>query len=196
MQWARADEAARLGEQALAYADEHEEHTFIAYTAMMLAWLRLRAGEWDEVERLAQDEIARSASVRQLLAKTVLAELAVRRGDADAGERLDDLVAQADATGEIQRLVPVVELAAEQALTGDGPMPPHRIEQLLADVRTRGRERGWSGARVAALGGARRARPGLRAAARREPFAAMADARLGARPPRASARSAGRTTAR
>ena len=150
MQWARAADAARLGEQALAYADEHEEHTFIAYTAMMLAWLRLRAGEWDEVERLAQDEIARSASVRQLLAKTVLAELAVRRGDADAAERLDDLVAQADETGEIQRLIPVVELAIEQALTGDRPMPEHRIEQLLAAVRTRGRERGWSGARVAA----------------------------------------------
>ena len=135
-----------------------------------------------------------SPSVRQLLAKTVLTELAVRRGDSDAAERLDDLVAQADETGEIQRLVPVVELAVERALIGDRPMPTHRIEQLLADVRTRGRETGWSGARAAA---SRRSPVSNRASSRR----AWSRSRrwsgaTGPGPPPASARSAGRTTAR
>ena len=45
-------------------------------------------------------------TIVQLLAKTVLAELAVRRGDADAGERLAELEAHADRAGEPQRLLP------------------------------------------------------------------------------------------
>ena len=63
----------------------------------------------------------------QLLAKTVLAELAVRRGDPDAGERLADLAAQADRAGELQRIAPVLELATEWALTRGAPMPTERL---------------------------------------------------------------------
>ncbi len=71
-------------QQALAYAREHEVHTLASYTATTIAWLRLRAGEWDEAERVTRGEIERGITVPQLLAKTVLAELAVRRGDPDA----------------------------------------------------------------------------------------------------------------
>ena len=53
------------------------------------------AGEWDEAERVTRAELEKSVSVAQLVAKTVLAELAVRRGDPDAAERLADLAAQA-----------------------------------------------------------------------------------------------------
>ena len=53
----------------------------------------------------------------QILAKTVLADLAIRRGDDDAPDRLADLAAQADRAGEPQRIVPALELAAEWALT-------------------------------------------------------------------------------
>ena len=52
-----------------------------------------------------------SGMVVRLIAKTVLAELAVRRGDPDAAERLAEIGAEADRTGEPQRIVPVLELA-------------------------------------------------------------------------------------
>ena len=62
-----------------------------SYIAVTLAWLQLRAGEWDQAEQVTRAELEKSMSVAQLVAKTVLAELAVRRGDPDAAERLADL---------------------------------------------------------------------------------------------------------
>ena len=150
MLWGRADAARTYGERALAYAVEHEQHTFISYMATMIAWLRLRAGEWEGAERITRTEIQRESGVPQLLAKTVLAELAVRRGDPDAGERLADIGAEADRTGEFQRTAPVLELETEWALTTGAPMPTQRFEQLAAEVRSRGEYVGWSASRVCA----------------------------------------------
>ena len=114
----------------------------------MIAWLRLRAGEWDEAERLTRREMESGIVVR-LLAKTVLAELAVRRGDPDAGARLAELAAEADRTGELQRIVPLLELAAEWALTTGAPMPVERFEKL-AELPTGGIRAGRFAMRVAA----------------------------------------------
>ena len=75
-----------------------------------MAWLRLRAGEWDEAERITQNEIDKNITVIQLLAQTVLAELAVRRGDADAAARLADLASHAERSGDLQRITPLIEL--------------------------------------------------------------------------------------
>jgi DNA-binding CsgD family transcriptional regulator len=148
--WGRAEGAVRFGTHAMSYAAANEEHMFVSYAATMLAGLRLRAGEWEEAERVAREEIARTASVSQLQAKTVLAELALRRGDPEAPELLEDLELQAYRTGEFQRIAPVVELAVEWALTTDGPMPREDIEHLLDHMRTRGPRAGWGAARVAA----------------------------------------------
>ena len=54
----------------------------------MVAWLQLRAGAWDEAERAARAELGQATTVPRLLAETVVCELAVRRGDADAADRL------------------------------------------------------------------------------------------------------------
>jgi DNA-binding CsgD family transcriptional regulator len=150
MLWSEADAAFRYGEQALAYAWENEQQVFISYMTMMLAWLRLRAGGWDEAERVTQNEIAHDAWVPQLLAKTVLAELAVRRGDEDAAERLADVSAQAERTGEFQRIGPVTELQAEWAITTGAPMPAERFAQLAGEVKSRSHQHGWGAGRVAA----------------------------------------------
>ncbi len=139
MWWMEPDEALRYEQQALAYAQEYEAHNLGSYLHTMVAWLRLRAGDWDEAERAAQADVGQGASVVQLLAKTVLAELAVRRGDPDAAERLDDVEAQADRTGEPQRIAPILELRAEWALTHDEPMPIARFEKLLAEIEPPGR---------------------------------------------------------
>ena len=194
MSWAQPEPALRYARQALAYAEQHEVHNLASYIAVTLAWLRLRAGEWDEAERVTRSELEKSMSVAQLLAKTVLAELAVRRGDEDASERLADLSAQADRASEPQRIAPLLELETEWALTTGAPMPIERLEALLDDdaaARLAGRlgrhPRRRMGGRRRARGRARRRRT-----RRRTPRCCGA---TGTAQRTHSARSAGRTTA-
>jgi DNA-binding SARP family transcriptional activator len=150
MHWARPAPARVYARRALDYARAHEVHNLAAYAEMADAWLRLRAGAWRDAERAAIGEIERGTNVSQLLAKRVLTELAVRRGDADADARLADLVAQADRTRELQRIAPGVELEAERALLTGAPLPVERLETLLASLRHGGRLRGSGAARIAA----------------------------------------------
>ena len=146
MLWVRAEDALLYAEQALAYAQRYEMQTFEPYIAMTIAWLKLRAGEWDDAEHVARAEIERRGSVVELLAKTVLTELAVRRGDPDAAEQLADLRAQAARTGELQRILPALELTTEWALTTGGPMPVTEYGNVLDQIPTRG----WLPIRAAA----------------------------------------------
>jgi predicted ATPase/DNA-binding CsgD family transcriptional regulator len=150
MSWAQPEPAVRYARQALAYAEQNEVYNLASYIAVTLAWLQLRAGEWDEAERVTRAELEKSVSVAQLVAKTVLAELAVRRGDPDAAERLADLAAQAVRASEPQRLAPLVELETEWALTTGVAMPFERLEALLDATRSPGTLIGWGAVRVAA----------------------------------------------
>jgi DNA-binding CsgD family transcriptional regulator/tetratricopeptide (TPR) repeat protein len=150
MAWARPEPAIDFVRRALAYAERNEVYNLSSYLATTLAWLRLRAGAWDEAEQMTQDEMEGSVSVVQLVGKTILAELAVRRGDADAAERLADLAAQAVRAHEPQRIVPVLELEIEWALTRETPMPLERIASLLAEVAPERRPAGWGAIRAAA----------------------------------------------
>jgi DNA-binding CsgD family transcriptional regulator len=79
----------------------------------------------------------------------VLAELAVRRGDLDASDRLNDLAAQAERADELQRVVPVFELATEWALTSGPPVAAGPLAGVVAELRTEQPVVGW-GARAAA----------------------------------------------
>lgn len=150
MSWVQPEPALRYARQALAYAEEHEVHNLASYVAVTLAWLRLRAGEWAEAERMTRDELGKSITVSHLVAETVLAELAVRRGDPDASERLAALAAQAARAGELQRIAPVLELETELALTSGAPMPVERYEQLLEQIPPQQWRDGWGATRVAA----------------------------------------------
>jgi DNA-binding CsgD family transcriptional regulator/tetratricopeptide (TPR) repeat protein len=147
--WVRPDEALRYAQQAVSYGEQHEMLIISSYSATVIAWLHLRAGEWDEAERLTRREMESGIVVR-LLAKTVLAELAVRRGDPDVSARLEEISSEADRTGEPQRTVPAMELAAEWALTSGGPIPAERLDKLVAELRPRGRLAGRFAIRVAA----------------------------------------------
>ena len=150
MSWAQPEPAVRYARQALAYAEQNEVYSLASYIAVTLAWLQLRAGEWDEAERVTRAELEKSVSVAQLVARTVLAELAVRRGDPDAGERLADLAAQAVRASEPQRLAPLVELETEWSLTTGAELPIERLELLLDEARPPGALIGWGATRVAA----------------------------------------------
>jgi DNA-binding CsgD family transcriptional regulator/tetratricopeptide (TPR) repeat protein len=150
LSWAMPEPALRYAREALAYAKSYEVHTYVSYVTTGLAWMSLRRGDWDEAERAAQGEIDRGITVVQLLAKTVLTELAVRRGDRDARERLSDLTAHADRAAEPQRIAPVIELTCELALTEGEPFPVERIERLAAQMREHGGLRGRFAVRLAA----------------------------------------------
>jgi predicted ATPase/DNA-binding CsgD family transcriptional regulator len=149
MSWVQPEPAIDHARHALAYAQQNEVYNLASYVAVTLAWLQLRAGEWEEAEARTQAETEKSLSVAQLVAKTVLTELAVRRGDPDAPERLADLAAQAVRASEPQRLAPLVELETEWALTTGAPMPIERFEALLDEKRPAAMI-GWGAIRVAA----------------------------------------------
>ncbi len=147
--WVRPAEAYEAVDRAHACAVAHEVDTLGEYAAVTRAWLDLRAGRWDAAEVVAADAVDRGATVNQLLAKTVLAELAVRRGDADARVRLADLAQQADRTDELLRIQPVLELQVEWALVRDEPMPRARVGAALA-LAGRSDWVLWAGGRLAA----------------------------------------------
>jgi ATP/maltotriose-dependent transcriptional regulator MalT len=149
MSWARPEPAQRHLRDALDYAETHEVHTYVSYVRTGMAWMRLRVGEWDEAEQAARSRIESGRTIVQLLAKTVLAELAVRRGDEDAGDRVAELEAHADRAGEPQRLMPVIELQTELALTGRGPLLTERFELLAERMRENGGLRGRFAVRLA-----------------------------------------------
>jgi DNA-binding CsgD family transcriptional regulator len=149
MLWARPDDALRYANRALEYAQSHEVHTYVSYVTMARTWMRLRGGDWDEAERIALGEIEKGITVVQILIKTVLAELAVRRGDDDARDRLADLAAHADRAAEPQRTMPVIELMTELALTAGDPVPVDRIERQAAQLRSSDGLRGAFGVRLA-----------------------------------------------
>ena len=150
MSWAQPEPAVRFARQALAYAQQNEVYNLASYIAITLAWLRLRAGEWEEAERATRDEVEHGTGVSQLVANTVLTELSVRRGDPDAEERLADLAAQAVRASEPQRLAPLIELETEWALTTGAELPLERFEVLLDEARRPGSLVGWGAIRVAA----------------------------------------------
>jgi DNA-binding CsgD family transcriptional regulator/tetratricopeptide (TPR) repeat protein len=149
MCWVVPGEALRYARRALSYAEQYEVDAFASYLRTTIAWLRLRSGAWDEAERAARREIERGSSVAQLLAKTVLAELAVRRGDPDAPDRLRDVTAQAELAGELQRIGPVLELAFEWSLTTGTPVPAS-FGRLIDGVRSSAQLTGWGAIRVTA----------------------------------------------
>jgi DNA-binding CsgD family transcriptional regulator len=140
--WARPEDALRHTRRGLAYAREHEVHTLASYAASMVAWLGVRAGDW-AAETGARAELRHGTTVPKLLAETVVCEVAVRRGDADAADRLAAVIEKADRTGEPQRIVPALELETEWALTRGTPLPVQRFEALAAAT-------GWSALHVAA----------------------------------------------
>jgi DNA-binding SARP family transcriptional activator len=148
--WALTDQAEPALERARAYAEEYEIDVLGAYIAASLASLRLRMGEWDEAERLIAEISHPPGMVSHLVADRALAELAVRRGDPDAAERLARVTALADRSGELQRIVPVLEIAAEHALLSGDPAPVGRFERVLGQIRRVGGRPGWAAARTIA----------------------------------------------
>lgn len=145
--WIQPATARRYTSMAIDYAEEHQVDALLLYARVISAWLELREGQWAEAERIAGEVVQREPSVAQLLAKTVLTELAVRRGDPDAPARLAELAEQAERTSELQRIGPVLQLETEWALTTGGSMPLGRFARAEPMMQT---SQGWLESNVAA----------------------------------------------
>jgi DNA-binding CsgD family transcriptional regulator len=152
--WARPETARLHAEQSRGYALAHEFDGMVAFIDGLLAWLDLRAGRDDRVAALAAaSRGARpfvAGTIAGLQSKLVVAERAVRRGDADADERLAALVDLVDRTGKLSHIAPVLELEVERALTTGGPMPADRFEEVANVVGSQALAAGCAAGRVAA----------------------------------------------
>ena len=136
--WVRPQESAAAIRRSIAYAQEHEVFALIPYARGLEAWLQLRAGDWDAADVLAEQvATAKGPSIATLYGRTVLAERAVRRGDEDAQDRLKIVRDEAEATGELQRIVPVIEMATEYALLSGSEPPVTRLQALVDGARDR-----------------------------------------------------------
>ena len=137
--WIEPAAARTYTEQALVHSGAHEVHGLDVYTRLLLVWLDVRHGVWDGAERAIGDALGQGESVQQLLAQTIHAELAIRRGDPTARLLLTALADQAGRSGELQRTVPVLELEVEWALLHGEPQPLARIESIRAQIEAQDR---------------------------------------------------------
>src|SRR5262249_34019978 len=81
--------------------------------------------------------------------REVVTLLAIRRGDPGATAALEELIPQVNGTLDLQRIVPVLEVAIEASLLYDTPPPRPWFEVVLATARPE-MLNGWVAARLAA----------------------------------------------
>ena len=126
--WHDPAEARAVSERGHGYAIQHEMLVLVPYFRGMLTWLDLREGRWKSADRL---EVPTATTINSLLAHTVLAERAVRRGDEDAEERLAAVAREAERANEPSRLLPLRWLQAERALLSGEAAPIEGLRDLI-----------------------------------------------------------------
>jgi DNA-binding CsgD family transcriptional regulator len=109
--------AGRLLAEGLDYHREHELDAWVHYLTGWQAQLHLDKGEFTAAAALARQVLALPdlSLVMRLPALTVLGRTLSRQGDADAARCLQEALQWARATGESQRLLPVLLALAEAA---------------------------------------------------------------------------------
>ena len=114
-QFALAD---RYLAEGIAYCDEHDLVSYGIYLRAWRARLALDGGRWTAAAELAGEVLAhpQAAPPTRIVASVVAGLLAVRTGEAERGKGLlDEALAVAAPTGELQRLAPVAAARAEAA---------------------------------------------------------------------------------
>jgi DNA-binding CsgD family transcriptional regulator len=111
------ERANRYLAEGIAYCEEHDLDSWVRYMTAMRAEARLAQGQWqlaaDDAEAVLRHPNA--AQVSRIPALVVLARVRSRRGDPGAQAPLDEAYRLALATGEPQRIAPVVASRAEVA---------------------------------------------------------------------------------
>jgi DNA-binding CsgD family transcriptional regulator/tetratricopeptide (TPR) repeat protein len=110
--------AARYLAEGIAYCDEHDLVSYGVYLRAWRARLALDSGRWRTAEELATEALAhpQASPPTRIVASVVGGLLAARTGDAERAKALlDEALAVAAPTGELQRLAPVAAARAEAA---------------------------------------------------------------------------------
>jgi DNA-binding CsgD family transcriptional regulator len=131
----RYGEAERYLSAGLAYCEEHDLDAWLAYMAGWAARLHFDLGRWDEAAEYARAVLsaANVAVASRIEPLIVLGRLRARRGDPGVWEALEEALALARGTGELQRLAPVAVARAEaQCLEGNPAAVAGETEHALA----------------------------------------------------------------
>jgi DNA-binding SARP family transcriptional activator/tetratricopeptide (TPR) repeat protein len=106
---------------ALAYSEARDLDAIRPYLEAWRATSHMEQGRWDIAAAVARPTVSpHIAPVSRIMGLIVLGVLAARRGGADPWRFLDEALALAEPTGELQRLGPVAVARAEAAwLEGD-----------------------------------------------------------------------------
>jgi DNA-binding CsgD family transcriptional regulator/tetratricopeptide (TPR) repeat protein len=114
--------AARYFDEGIRYCTEHDLDTWRLYMLASQARTDFEQGRWTEATRTVESVLRdpRTAPISRIDALTVLGRLRARRGDPGGWPPLEEALALATMTGELQRLGPVAIARAEAAwLEGD-----------------------------------------------------------------------------
>jgi DNA-binding CsgD family transcriptional regulator/tetratricopeptide (TPR) repeat protein len=138
----RYDVARRWLTDAIAYCAAHDIDGSGEYAEAWMARVLLEQGAWSEAAAFATRVVDRQAArtVSLIVAGTVLATVRIRRGDPGHGGLLAAAWADAQDTGDLQRLWPVAVARAEAAWWGGAD--PGVVAGDLADTLRLATERG------------------------------------------------------
>jgi hypothetical protein len=114
--------------EGIAFDREHDLESWTHYLEGVLAQIYLNLSQFDLAKSTAQEALMQSGltAIMRLPAQTVLTYVALREGDDQARDRVDEALNLSISTREAQRILPTVAAAMESAwLT-------HRREDALA----------------------------------------------------------------
>jgi len=111
------DRARRYFSQGIAYCEERDLYAWVRYMTASRAETLLAQGEWEAAAEAAEliGQDAKIAAVARIPALVALARVRLRRGDPGVSKCLDEAAELAFASGEVQRIAPVVAARAEAA---------------------------------------------------------------------------------
>jgi DNA-binding CsgD family transcriptional regulator len=103
--------------EGIAYCQQRDLYAWVRYMTASRAETLLAQGEWDAAAEAAEliSQDIKIAAVARIPALVVLARVRLRRGDPGVSKALDEAAELAFASGEVQRISPVVAARAEAA---------------------------------------------------------------------------------
>jgi DNA-binding CsgD family transcriptional regulator/tetratricopeptide (TPR) repeat protein len=140
----RLNEADTFLAEGFAYTTEHDLGFWRLYLSGWRALSELHQGHLAEAARLASETLARPglSLVQRVNPLSVLGRVRARRGEPEVWTPLDEALALAEQTGELQRLGPVSIARSEAAwLEGDDARARAEAEKCLGSARAR--RDGW-----------------------------------------------------
>jgi DNA-binding CsgD family transcriptional regulator len=137
--------ASRNLEEGIRYCTERDLDILRLYMLASQARADFEQGRWTEATRTVEIVLRdpRTAPVSRIDALAVLGRLRARRGDREVWPPLDEALALATATGQLQRLGPVAAARAEAAWLQGDPAAARAVVEDALDLAQRTKSHAW-----------------------------------------------------